>query len=75
MARGTLFHAYLKVELQSRFPNVWVWKIRQNDSDLLVLQSAGGFAYADDAWREGNRTFSSLEAQHPARPAPMRQAA
>ena len=75
MARGTLFHAYLKVELQSRFPNVWVWKIRQNDSDLLVLQSAAGFAYADDAWREGNRSFASLEAQHPARPAPMRQAA
>lgn len=74
MARGTLFHAYLKVELQSRFPNVWVWKIRQNDSDLLVRQSARGFAYADDAWREGSRTFSSLEAQYPARPA-MQQAA
>jgi hypothetical protein len=51
-----------------------IWKIRQNDSDLLVLQSAGGVAYADDAWCEGNRTLASLEAQYPARPAMQRAA-
>ena len=68
MARGTLFHAYLKVELQSRFPNVWTWKIRQNDSDLLVRQSDVGFSNPDDAWFAGNRVFVGLEAQHPARP-------
>jgi hypothetical protein len=75
MARGTLFHGYLKVELQSRFPKIWVWKVRQNDSDAVVEQSVIGFSAADDAWREGSRMLASLEAQYPARPMEMRQAA
>ncbi|RZI72371.1 MAG: hypothetical protein EOP13_15255 [Pseudomonas sp.] len=67
MTRGTLFHAYLKVELQSRFPKIWVWKIRQNDSDELVQRSDVGFNNADDAWFAGSRVLAGLEAQHPAR--------
>ena len=68
MKQGTLFHAYVKVELQSRFPNVWVWKIRRNDNDLVVEQALQGFPSAEPAWREGHRMLTSLEAQHPARP-------
>ena len=67
MMRGTLLHAYLKVELQSRFPKIWVWKIRQNDSDELVQRSAVGFNNADDAWFAGSRVLTGLEAQHTAR--------
>lgn len=75
MAMGTLFHAYVKVELQSRFPNVWVWKIRHNDSDLVVEQARQGFSAAEPAWREGHRVLTGLEAQHPARPYTLKIAA
>ena len=59
--RRDVFLGYVKVEIRTRSPRVWGWTIYRNGSDTLVAQDQGGFAHAEDAWREGQRMLQGLE--------------
>ncbi|GGC48029.1 hypothetical protein GCM10011504_28070 [Siccirubricoccus deserti] len=60
---GNVFLGHVKVELQSRSPKLWGWKVRMDGSDTIVECSERVFSHAEDAWREGQRALASLEAQ------------
>jgi hypothetical protein len=60
-------------QAQARPPPLPWWQCRSRLGGPIRLL-CWGVAYADDAWREGNRTLASLEAQYPARPAMQRAA-
>jgi hypothetical protein len=60
---GSVFLGHVKVELQSRSPKLWGWKVRMDGSDAIVEGSERLFSHAEDAWREGQRALASLEAQ------------
>lgn len=60
---GSVFLGHVKVELRSRSPKLWGWKVRMDGSDAIVERSEKVFSHAEDAWREGQRALASLESQ------------
>lgn len=59
--RRPAFFGYVKVELLSRSPRRWGWKVCKEDCDLVVLASEPIFVSAEDAWRVANKALAMLE--------------
>jgi hypothetical protein len=55
------FFGYVKVELLSRSPRRWCWKVCKDGSDVVVLASEPIFASAEDAWSVARMALAMLE--------------
>ncbi|MBL6453928.1 hypothetical protein JMJ55_01255 [Belnapia sp. T6] len=59
--RRKQFHGYVKVELQSRHPRRWTWRIYKEGCDTLTERAERSFCCAEDAWRDGQKVLVMLE--------------
>jgi hypothetical protein len=56
------FFGYVKVELVSRSPRLWSWRVESDLADgVPAARSSRAYRCAEDAWHDGRKELIALE--------------
>lgn len=62
MARSrSEFTGYVKVELLSRSPRRWGWRVCKEGTDFALAASEPVYFCAEDAWSNGRQVLTAIE--------------
>lgn len=54
---------YVKVEVRSRSPKLWGWTLHRDGTGTVARRSEKLFAYAEDAWLDGQRALAEAASE------------
>jgi len=55
------FFGYVKVEILTRYPRRWIWKVCRDTNDLPVVAAETPLSCAESAWDAGRKILVALE--------------